>query len=222
MPEESPQRRVDRLLDQLEEATDRHDWDEVRRLTRQVLECGPSGASAIRLMQLSATADAGERDDVLARVWRTRGDESLDPWETRDYLLRWYGSEIRAEGLLAYWPLVAPRARAAVLREVWSGLDWTWRFHAPLVRCFRETGYLGEQPPPVEPVTVYRGVSNKRHRRGLSWAASLETARAFGATLRQALTSGGDTGYVYRVTAPPSAVLARLDDRDEARPGAPP
>ena len=37
MPSERIQRRIDRLLDQAEEAADRRDWSEVRELAREAL-----------------------------------------------------------------------------------------------------------------------------------------------------------------------------------------
>ena len=37
MATERIQRRIDRLLDQVEEAADQEDWEAVRRLSRQVL-----------------------------------------------------------------------------------------------------------------------------------------------------------------------------------------
>ena len=51
MPSERVQRRIDRLLDQAEEAADRQDWDTVRRIAAEVLGLDPENEDAPALVR---------------------------------------------------------------------------------------------------------------------------------------------------------------------------
>ncbi|MCZ6671946.1 MAG: hypothetical protein O7C75_03305, partial [Verrucomicrobia bacterium] len=56
MTSERIQRRVDRLLDQIEEAADQRDWQGVRQLAQDVLRLDPENADALGYLA------AAERD----------------------------------------------------------------------------------------------------------------------------------------------------------------
>ena len=53
MPSERLQRRIDRLLDQAEEAGDRRDWSEVQVLAREVVLLDESNADAASLLRVA-------------------------------------------------------------------------------------------------------------------------------------------------------------------------
>ena len=59
MATERLQRRIERLLDQVEEATDQQDWDTVLRLARQVLSIDPDNADAAVFLKI-AELESGE------------------------------------------------------------------------------------------------------------------------------------------------------------------
>ena len=79
-----------------------------------------------------------------------------------------------------------------------------------LLKVFKSVGFTTDrgQQKPDGPLTVYRG----GHRGGISWTTSIDTATWFanrwtiGSTPPQPL---------YQATAPPTAVLALLDDKKE-------
>ena len=59
MATERLQRRIERLLDQVEDATDQQDWDTVLRLARQVLSIDPDNADAAVFLKI-AELESGE------------------------------------------------------------------------------------------------------------------------------------------------------------------
>ena len=52
MATERIQRRIDRLLDQVEEAADRQDWEAVRRLAQQVFDLAPDDPDATTFLEI--------------------------------------------------------------------------------------------------------------------------------------------------------------------------
>ncbi len=55
MVTERIRRRMDRLLDQVEEAAGQEDWEAVRRLGQQVLDLAPSGADARTFLDIACS-----------------------------------------------------------------------------------------------------------------------------------------------------------------------
>jgi hypothetical protein len=112
---------------------------------------------------------------------------------------------------------VAHIMTVAELREtlafIWTICDGVWRWREILIVYFRKAGYLGDRPAPTEPLTVYRGVKEPRHRLGLGWSTSLLVARSFPARSRM---GRGRRAYVYSATVTPEGVLAGFDERSEA------
>ena len=53
MATERIQRRIDRLLDQVEEAADQEDWEAVRRLAQQVLDLAPDDPNATTFLEIA-------------------------------------------------------------------------------------------------------------------------------------------------------------------------
>lgn len=99
-----------------------------------------------------------------------------------------------------------------VVAETWSAaefpqqsvraVDWVW--------LFRRAGYTVDGKPaalPTEHLTLYRGCG-RGHQRRMSWTTDLEMAQWFSRRFT--------AGLVYTVTAPPTALLAAITDRDEA------
>ncbi len=64
MATERIQRRIDRLLDQVEEAADQEDWEAVQRLSRQVLTLDPDNAGR------GPTSHVRRREHVGRRITR--------------------------------------------------------------------------------------------------------------------------------------------------------
>ena len=54
MATERLRRRIDRLLDVIEEAADRDNWPDVQKLARQVLELEPNNVDAQTFMDLAS------------------------------------------------------------------------------------------------------------------------------------------------------------------------
>ena len=71
MAKERFQRRIDRLLDQIEEAADKRDWKKVGQLSEDVLAVDPDNADA-QLFLESANRNLGSAPDRQA-------DESVEP-----------------------------------------------------------------------------------------------------------------------------------------------
>ena len=69
MPSERVQRRIDRLLDDTEEAVDQHNWELALELTAAILEVDPSNKDALLFERMAEAED----------VWReTEDDECCD------------------------------------------------------------------------------------------------------------------------------------------------
>ncbi|MCH7801269.1 MAG: hypothetical protein IIC24_06960, partial [Chloroflexi bacterium] len=65
MPSERIQRRIDRLLDQIEESADQEDWETTLRLSEQVLDLDPDDEDAhtfLRLAQLRVNPEPVSAD----------------------------------------------------------------------------------------------------------------------------------------------------------------
>ncbi len=71
MATERIQRRIDRLLDQVEEAADQEDWEAVRRLSRQVLVLDSDNADA-RTFSNAAEQSLGDSHAESVATGRTR------------------------------------------------------------------------------------------------------------------------------------------------------
>ena len=68
MPSERIQRRIDRLLDQIEESADQEEWETTLRLSEQVLDLDPDDEDAhtfLRLAELRQPADQGRRVTIF-------------------------------------------------------------------------------------------------------------------------------------------------------------
>lgn len=110
--------------------------------------------------------------------------------------------------------------RSLTIEELRDQLVWAWQDcehprqfgYRALIRLFRRAGPLTDGPElPTEPIEVYRGVDNRRDARGLSWTRDLERAKWFA----QRFSSIHKGRHVYRTIAPPSAVLAVFERRNE-------
>lgn len=102
---------------------------------------------------------------------------------------------------------VKDEAFKTLLLEVWQDTEMPGQWPKDyLVRLFRRAGFISDnsQIQPTEPVTVYRGVTDKRYRRGLSWTTDLEKARWFARRYNDVDT----VGYVYETTVKPRYILA--------------
>ncbi|MDP6823551.1 MAG: protein kinase [Dehalococcoidia bacterium] len=60
MPSERVQRRIDRLLDDAEEAADRHDWDAVAEYARTALSADPANVDALTFQDMADAARSGQ------------------------------------------------------------------------------------------------------------------------------------------------------------------
>jgi hypothetical protein len=102
----------------------------------------------------------------------------------------------------------------ACLTDIWTSCDGCiWPNRRAAVAYLRSAGYVGELPQPTEPLTLYRGVFTSRHRLGISWSTSIDTARYF---VRPGGRGPNRGGFVYCAVAPPEAVLAGFSDRSES------
>ena len=111
-------------------------------------------------------------------------------------------------------PEMTRQERREQLADIWTACDNIWAWREIALRYLHETGYIGDLPKPTTPLTLYRGVSSRVHRLGLSWSLSRETARKF----THPFSRGGiesSQAAIYEAVAPPEAFLAGFSDRDE-------
>jgi hypothetical protein len=122
-------------------------------------------------------------------------------------LIRWIG-----RGLIGTAEL------APLLPDVWTSAEWPEKaFPQDLwVGLFRRVGFVSDPvgiPAPTGLLTVYRGATPKR-RDGMSWTRDRKTAEWFAWRDRDRFRFV-DAG-VFTAIAPPQAVLAAIDSRNEA------
>lgn len=135
-------------------------------------------------------------DRVLLRAGRLDGPATLFD--------AWYGDRITTDTL------------AAVIGRVWSMAEYpdacldrtSWR------DLFANAGFTRDghrTNPPADPLVLWRGTVPER-RRDWSWTTDRAVAEKF--AFRR--VRGRPVGRLYRVTAPPAALLCANTDRDEA------
>lgn len=115
-----------------------------------------------------------------------------------------------------------PAHHVALVAEVWSMAEYPlalldadeWGYLFDLAGHTRllddGSGFARRWPRPRKPRTLYRGASEDA-RLGWSWTDSPEVARWFANR-----PIWPTPGKVWTVTAPPSLLLARIDDRKES------
>ena len=65
MATERIQRRIDRLLDQVEEAADQEDWEAVRRLAQQVFDLSPDDPDATTFLEIADRRSSREKASAV-------------------------------------------------------------------------------------------------------------------------------------------------------------
>lgn len=141
-----------------------------------------------------------------------------DRWAADDLatVLRWAGRTIGPRLLLDAWEghLVDDAALASHIGRVWSLAEYPdaslghdqWR------RLFQAAGFTADGvrvPLPVKPLTLWRG-SVPARRRDWSWSTNRELASIYAAG-----GFGRPAGTLYRMVAPPAALLCANEWRDE-------
>jgi hypothetical protein len=129
----------------------------------------------------------------------------------RDWIgaLRFTSSFDRFDAFLDPAPNMTRDELRGCLTDIWTVCDgciWPNRHEA--LEYLRFAGYVGDLPQPAEPLTLYRGVFTSRHRLGISWSMSIDTARYF---VRPGGRGPNRGGFVYSAVAPPDAILAGFD-----------
>ena len=100
--------------------------------------------------------------------------------------------------------------------DAWSHPEWpeavlgTSRW----VALFRSVGFPSRppRPPPTDGLLVFRGASWER-RHGMAWTTDRVVAQRFA---DRWTASGAVAGTVFTMWSPPAAILAMIDDRNEA------
>jgi hypothetical protein len=144
----------------------------------------------------------------------TDADPILDHFVTE---LMWAGRNDGPQLLWSWWQSgeMPSHVFKTLVPHVWSLAEWPSR--ALLARdwlgMFKDAGFVSDcgSSAPTEPVVVYRGAVQSNIR-GFSWTMDLERATWF--ARREELFGFGE-GKVFRVTAPPHAVLGHFLDRCE-------
>jgi hypothetical protein len=128
------------------------------------------------------------------------------------HALAYEASYDRFSRLLSIWFDVPPDQRRSLLEDWWDMCDGNlWHYRRNVVAMFKDVGYCGDALGPDKPTTLYRGTTHSRWRRGVSWTGDIKVARFFADGGR----FGPMGGVVCAVVAPPEAVLARFNRRQE-------
>ncbi|MFD9871739.1 hypothetical protein ACFXI8_26850 [Streptomyces niveus] len=144
---------------------------------------------------------------------------SGDTWERADFgtVLTW-GGRLAGPRLLsdAYdGGLIDDGTLAAHIGQVWSGADYPDAAlgHGRWRKLFHAAGFTRDGVPadrPAEPVELWRG-SVPARRTDWSWPTDWETAAQYATG-----SFGRPAGRLYRLLAPPAALLGAYDGRDES------
>jgi hypothetical protein len=153
----------------------------------------------------------GAWEAEVQRRWRAL-EQTPDVGNASDVLLA-YGSGERTEALVEVLLIVDSGLRGGILAEWWDAVESSWQWRHELLRLFRSAGYVGVEALPSTPTQLYRGVNNRRQRRGLTWTDDAERACQFALHHSSGPTPG--EGYVFSVLAPPEAVLGRFTEHGQ-------
>lgn len=131
-------------------------------------------------------------------------------------VLMWYERPFRITMLDLYRKQMTHDEYRDAVQYVWTDTELPGRNHGvpSLVRMFKRSGFLTdldivdyEALPPT--MTVYRGVPNARHKKGISWTRSIEKAAWFANRFKQG-------GKVYETVIDKKEMLAYFEGRGES------
>ena len=155
MPSERTQRRIDRLLDQAEEAADREDWSSVQRLAEQVLALDPDSEDAPPLLRASQVGlrrvSAGESSLATPDAEPAAARESAAPTSFaggRYIVERFLGEGSKKRVYLAHDELLDRDVAFALIKT--EGLDEVGR-----ERIAREAQAMGRLGTHAHVVSVF-------------------------------------------------------------------
>ncbi len=157
------------------------------------------------------SADRWLREQIDENLW----GRFLDAASKRDWrgALALTNSVTRFGVFLSIAPYMTLAEKKVELAYGWTPCDGAfWSLRDDAVRHLREVGYIGDLPKPQATLTLYRGVYNSAHKRGLCWSLSRDIARHF---VRPGGRGSNFGGFIFGVECPPNAILAGFGDRDE-------